>query len=85
MSTVTLVDTSVLCELLQVPGKSDPTKTESVTAEMDRRAIAGERFVIPVTSSRRATTSPSVTATVTESPADWSACCVWPSRGKRPG
>jgi len=49
MSTVTLVDTSVLCELLQVPGKCDPTKTASVAAEMDRRAEAGERFVIPVT------------------------------------
>ncbi|MHB1536769.1 MAG: hypothetical protein ACYC1D_19605 [Acidimicrobiales bacterium] len=49
MTSVTFVDTSVLCELLGVPGKSDPARQGDVTAEMDRRWRAGERFVIPVT------------------------------------
>lgn len=37
MTTVTLVDTSVLCELLQVPGKSSPGRTGEVLAEADQR------------------------------------------------
>lgn len=49
MATVTMVDTSVLCELLQVPGKCSPTKGAEVAAEADRRWKAGERFVIPIT------------------------------------
>lgn len=49
MTAVTLVDTSVLCELLQVPGKSSPGRKGEVLAEADRRWRAGERFVIPVT------------------------------------
>ncbi len=49
MTSVTFVDTSVLCELLQVPGKSDPARIAGVTAEMNRRFADGERFVIPVT------------------------------------
>jgi hypothetical protein len=49
MSTVTLVDTSVLCEILQVPEKSDPAKASGLTAELDRRWKAGERLVIPLT------------------------------------
>ncbi len=49
MTTVTFIDTSVLCELLQVPGKSSPTRKADVVAELDRRWRAGERFVIPVT------------------------------------
>ena len=48
-ATVTMVDTSVLCELLQVPGKSDPARGANVRAEVDRRWQSGERFVIPVT------------------------------------
>jgi hypothetical protein len=47
---VTFIDTSVLCELLGVPGKSNPVTGAEVTAEMERRWEAGERFVIPVTS-----------------------------------
>lgn len=50
MTSVTFIDTSILCELLRVPGKSDPSRFSIVTAEMDQRATAGERFVIPVTS-----------------------------------
>ncbi len=50
MMSVTFIDTSVLCELLRVPGKSDPAGFPGITAEMDRRDRAGERFVIPVTS-----------------------------------
>jgi hypothetical protein len=49
MSTVTLVDTSVLCEILRVPGKSDPTIAIQIVAELDRRWRAGERLVIPLT------------------------------------
>lgn len=49
MNTVTFVDTSVLCELLQVPGKSDPDRSQQLLVEMDRRHDAGERFVIPIT------------------------------------
>lgn len=47
MSAVTFLDTSVLCELLEVPGKFDPAS--AVRSEFDQRAAAGERFVIPVT------------------------------------
>ncbi len=49
MTTFTFVDTSVLCELLQVPGKSSPARAVEVQAEADRRYGAGERFVIPIT------------------------------------
>jgi len=48
-ATVTMVDTSVLCELLQVPGKSNPARSADVRAEVDRRWREGERFVIPIT------------------------------------
>ncbi|MGI8808043.1 MAG: hypothetical protein ACR2KK_09425 [Acidimicrobiales bacterium] len=48
-ATVTMVDTSVLCELLQVPGKSNPARGADVRAEVDRRWRDGERFVIPIT------------------------------------
>jgi hypothetical protein len=44
---VTFVDTSILCELLQVPGKSQ--QHEMVRAEFERRIELGERFVIPIT------------------------------------
>ena len=49
MTTFTFVDTSVLCELLQVPGKSSPARAAEVRQEADRRYGAGERFVIPIT------------------------------------
>lgn len=49
MTTVTFVDTSVLCELLQVPGKSSPAQGAELAEEMDVRQDEGERFVIPVT------------------------------------
>lgn len=44
-----MVDTSVLCELLQVPGKSSAGRGEEVKAEVVRRWQAGERFLIPIT------------------------------------
>lgn len=47
MSAVTFIDTSVLCELLHVPGKSQ--RPAEVRAELDERVSRGERFVIPVT------------------------------------
>jgi hypothetical protein len=49
MTTVTMIDTSVLCELLQVPGKCNPAMASDVRTELDRRWQEGERFVIPVT------------------------------------
>lgn len=49
MSTVTFVDTSVLCELLQIPGRSSAKESAEVAADMDRRFGDGKRFVIPVT------------------------------------
>ncbi len=48
-ATVTLIDTSVLCEMLQVPGKSNPERGAEASAELDLRSRAGERFVIPIT------------------------------------
>jgi hypothetical protein len=47
MRTVTFVDTSVLCELLQVPGKCQ--QHQDVRDEFERRIDAGEQFVIPIT------------------------------------
>lgn len=42
----TIIDTSVLCEFLAVPGFcSDP---QGVQAEFKERAAAGERFVVPI-------------------------------------
>ena len=47
MSPVTFLDTSVLCELVGVPGKSQ--RGDQVRAEYARRVVAGERFVVPIT------------------------------------
>jgi hypothetical protein len=47
MHKVTLIDTSVLCELLRVPGKCQ--QPDAVEKEFISRAEAGERFVIPIT------------------------------------
>lgn len=44
---VTFIDTSVLCELIEVPGKSQ--LAAAVQAEFTSRDEQGERFVIPVT------------------------------------
>lgn len=49
MATITLVDTSVLCELLQVPGKSSTARGTRLLADLNRRWEAGERLVIPLT------------------------------------
>ena len=46
---VTLVDTSVLCELLQVPGKSEPERQAEMVDEVDVRSSVGERLVLPFT------------------------------------
>jgi len=46
---VTLVDTSVLCELLQVPGKSEPERRAEMWEEVDVRSSLGERLVLPFT------------------------------------
>jgi hypothetical protein len=44
---VTFIDTSILCELLRVPGKCQ--QHEAVRDEFERRIGDGERFVIPIT------------------------------------
>ncbi len=47
MTTITLIDTSVLNELLEVPGKCQ--QAEVVQAEFKARHLAGERFILPMT------------------------------------
>jgi hypothetical protein len=47
MSRVTLIDTSILCELLQVPDKCQ--QHADVHEEFVKRADAGEQFIIPIT------------------------------------
>jgi hypothetical protein len=44
---VTMIDTSILCELLEVPGKCE--QHAAVRNEFEKRADAGERFIIPIT------------------------------------
>jgi hypothetical protein len=46
---VTFIDTSVLCELLEVPGKHSPAAAAEIRAELAARMEAGEHFVIPIT------------------------------------
>ena len=46
MSTITFIDTSVLCDLLRVPGKSQ--RAEEAEAELARRQDRGERFILPL-------------------------------------
>jgi len=43
--TVTFIDTSVLVEVLEVPGKSQ--RPEEVTAELRERTRAGESMILP--------------------------------------
>jgi len=47
MTTITLIDTSVLNELLEVPGKCQ--QAAKVQAEFMARQVAGERFILPMT------------------------------------
>ncbi len=47
MKRVTFIDTSVLCELVQVPGKSQ--RPHDVMSEFRRRVQDGEGFVLPIT------------------------------------
>lgn len=47
MPTIWFVDTSVLCELLEVPGKCD--KPDELKAEARKRRESGDRFVLPIT------------------------------------
>lgn len=46
---VAIVDTTVLCELLQVPEKSDAQTHGVLTEEFDRRSKEGHRFLVPLT------------------------------------
>jgi hypothetical protein len=45
--TVCIVDTSVLCELLGVPGKHDRERASEVSASFTARAAAGQAFILP--------------------------------------
>ncbi len=47
MRPVTLIDTTVLCEWLDVPGLA--ARAGEVQAELRERAVSGEQFVLPVT------------------------------------
>lgn len=47
MTRVTFIDTSVLCEILDVPGKNQ--RHSEILAEFGRRDEACEKFVIPIT------------------------------------
>lgn len=47
MRPVTFLDTSVLCELIEVPGKCQ--HRDEVRAEYGRRVADGEQFVVPIT------------------------------------
>ena len=49
MTTVTFIDTSVLCELLQVPGKCEPERRQDHWDELDVRVATGERMIVPIT------------------------------------
>lgn len=44
---VVFLDTSVLCNIVDVPGKNQDR--DDVLARFERRALAGELFIIPVT------------------------------------
>lgn len=46
---IAIVDTSVLCELLQVPGKFDPATHQELVAEFQERLNAGHQFLVPLT------------------------------------
>lgn len=43
----TFIDTCILCELLEIDGRSTPEGTELCKAEFDERKNRGERFIIP--------------------------------------
>ena len=47
MRTIWFIDTSVLCELVKVPGKDQQHK--EISAEFKKRIQDGDRFVIPIT------------------------------------
>lgn len=46
MIQVTFIDTSILCELVKVPGKS--RSDDALEIEFRERAATGERFVVPI-------------------------------------
>lgn len=46
---VYFIDTSVLCHLLEVPGRSDPTQAAELQELLRERFAAGARFVLPIT------------------------------------
>jgi len=46
---ICIVDTSVLCELLRVPGKHSREKPGEFIDEMERRIEAGETLLLPMT------------------------------------
>lgn len=45
---IRLIDTSILCEILRMPGKSSEAESKKFIAEFDRLAAKGVRFVLPL-------------------------------------
>ena len=48
MKSVRLIDTSILCEILEIPGKSNPVSAKKVVAEFCRLARKDVRFILPL-------------------------------------
>lgn len=45
---IRLIDSCILCEILEIPGKSNPLESKKFQAEFDRFSNAGGRFVLPL-------------------------------------
>jgi hypothetical protein len=46
---IVLIDTSVLCTMLKIPGHFDPRDAESISSEFEELQLLGARFILPVT------------------------------------
>lgn len=50
MKAVKLIDTSILCELLEIPGKSNKSTSRNIKARFRKMANDDVRFVLPLAS-----------------------------------
>ena len=48
MKSVKLIDTSILCELLEIPGKSNAASAKKVKSEFAKLVGNGVRFILPL-------------------------------------
>ena len=48
MKSVRLIDTSILCEILEIPGKSNPVSAKKILTEFCRLARKDVRFILPL-------------------------------------